>query len=116
PAAKQRRGDWWVVFPSLAVEIFPDQLDLFVVRPTGPETCVEEILVYFVGDGATASEYATARQHVLDNWNALNAEDLGLIERMQRGRHSPGFDGGVLSPFWDGYVGHLSRLVLDGVA
>jgi len=34
---------------------------------------------------------------VSSNWNDLNHEDIGIIERMQQGRNSDGFDGGVLS-------------------
>ncbi len=47
------------------------------------------------------------RAHVVENWNDLNHEDVGIIERMQAGRRSGGFDGGVLSPYWDPVQQHF---------
>ena len=98
PLETQDRGDWFVLFPNFAFEIFPDQVDVFIAWPQGAERCRETIALYFVDAGATAEKYSAARAHVLNNWNDLNHEDIGIIERMQSGRRSDGFDGGVLSP------------------
>ena len=50
-----------------------------------------------------------------DNWNDLNHEDIGIIERTQAGRSSDGFDGAVLSPCWDAVQQHFARLVRDAI-
>ena len=116
PADKQNRGDWFVLFPNFAFEIFPDQVDVFVCTPTGPNRCQETIALYFVGDGAEDERYRSAREHVVKNWHDLNQEDIGIIERMQAGRYSDGFDGGVLSPYWDPVQQHFARLMHDSIA
>ncbi len=46
----------------------------------------------------------------------LTQEDIGIIERMQAGRSSDGFDGGVLSPYWDPVQQHFAQLVSDSIA
>lgn len=115
PKAKENRGDWFVLFPNFAFEIFPDQVDVFVATPTGPDSCRETISLYFVGEAVSAEKYAEARAHVVQNWNDLNHEDIGIIERMQAGRHSDGFEGGVLSPYWDPVQQHFARLVSDSI-
>lgn len=115
PVEKQNRGDWYVLFPNFAFEIFPDQVDVFIATPQGPSQCRETIALYFVGEGAHAEKYADARAHVLENWNDLNHEDIGIIERMQAGRASEGFDGGVLSPFWDPVQQHFARLLTTAI-
>jgi hypothetical protein len=38
---------------------------------------------------------------VINNWNDLNQEDIGVVERMQARRRCGDFDGGVLSPYCD---------------
>ncbi|MDA0704700.1 MAG: aromatic ring-hydroxylating dioxygenase subunit alpha [Proteobacteria bacterium] len=113
--ARRRRGDWFVLFPNFAFEVFPDQVDVFVAHSLGAGRCREEIVCYFVGEGATSPDYAAARQAVLDNWQALNEEDIGIVERMQEGRRSDGFDGGVLSPYWDPVLQQFSRLVVEAM-
>lgn len=115
PTEKQNRGDWYVLFPNFAFEIFPDQVDVFIVTPDGPKNCRETIALYFVGDGALADQYADARALVIKNWNDLNHEDIGIIERMQIGRASEGFDGGVLSPFWDPVQQHFAQLMTTAI-
>lgn len=111
PAHKQNRGDWYVLFPNFAFEIFPDQVDVFIATPLGFERCRETIALYFIGEGADSEEYAPGRNAVIQNWHDLNLEDVGVIERMQAGRHSEGFDGGVLSPYWDPVLQHFAKLV-----
>jgi choline monooxygenase len=116
PAEKQNRGDWFVLFPNFAFEIFPDQVDIFIATPVGFDRCQETIALYFVGDGADSEEYAVGRNTVIQNWHDLNNEDVGIIERMQAGRSSEGFDGGVLSPYWDPVLQHFARLVYSAMA
>lgn len=116
PADKAKRGDWFVLFPNFGFEIFPDQVDVFVSWPLAPDRCRETIALYFVGAGASDERYADARAHVIRNWNDLNHEDIGVIERMQAGRYSEAFDGGVLSPYWDPVQQHFARLVTDSLA
>ena len=113
PDGKKNRGDWFILFPNFAFEIFPDQVDVFIATPQGPDKCLETIALYFVGDGADSEKYVEGRNTVIQNWIDLNNEDLGVIERMQAGRSSEGFDGGVLSPYWDPALQHFARLVYN---
>ena len=116
PPARANEGIWFVMFPGFAFQVFPDQVVLFLVTPLGPERCRERVVIYFVGeDGANAPEYEKGRQNVIDNWAQLNAEDIGVIARMQQGRHSDGFDGGVLSPYWDPVIQQFARLMVEEI-
>ncbi len=115
PEEKHNRGDWFVLFPNFCFEIFPDQVDVFIATPTGSDSCHETIALYFVGEGANSEKYLQARRHVIQNWSDLNHEDIGVIERMQAGRYSDGFDGGVLSPYWDPVQQYFARLIVNAI-
>ncbi|MFO0995611.1 MAG: aromatic ring-hydroxylating dioxygenase subunit alpha [Alphaproteobacteria bacterium] len=115
PPTRQLEGIWFLMFPGFCFQVFPDQVVLFLVTPQGPERTLERIVIYFIGDEALKPDYAEARQRVIDNWVELNAEDIGIIERMQLGRHSDGFDGGVLSPYWDRATHQFARLLVDAM-
>ncbi len=115
PETRKNRGDWYVLFPNFAFEIFPDQVDVFIATPISANQCRETIALYFVGEGALSDQYSEAREYVVQNWNDLNHEDIGVIERMQAGRASEGFDGGVLSPYWDPVQQHFAKLIFDAV-
>lgn len=115
PEHKKNRGDWFVLFPNFAFEIFPDQLVALVTTPISAKCSRETISLYFVGDGASGKQYQGAREAVIKNWHALNLEDIGILERMQRGRLSDGFNGGVLSPYWDPVQQHFARLIYQAM-
>ena len=115
PEHKKRRGDWYVLFPNFAFQIFPDQVAVFIATPISSKRCGETIALYFNGEGADAPQYAEARGVVMQNWTELNHEDIGVIERMQAGRASEGFDGGVLSPYWDPVQRQFARLIMDSM-
>ena len=106
---------WFHLFPSLSLEIFPNQMAVWELIPISPEKTIERIHVYLIGEAATSEQFDEGRQKVFDTWHGLNEEDIGVIERMQQGRHSPGFDGGTLSPFWDSAIQHYARLMLDSL-
>jgi choline monooxygenase len=115
PQSKMKKGDWYVLFPNFAFEVFPDQVDVFIATPQSAQQCKETIALYFVGDGADSINYQDARARVIQNWHDLNQEDIGIIERMQAGRASEGFDGGVLSPYWDPVQQHFARLMIEAM-
>jgi choline monooxygenase len=116
PEEYKKRGDWYVLFPNFAFEIFPDQVDVFIASPVSATRTKETIALYFVGEGANGQEYEQARGRVIENWRELNQEDIGIIERMQAGRASEGFDGGVLSPYWDPVQQQFAKLIVSALA
>ncbi len=56
------------------------------------------------------------RNGLLRMWRELNEEDIDIVERQQRGRASPPFDGGILSPYWDAHTTHaFAKQVVAGM-
>ena len=90
----------------------PDELKYLLILP--------HILHCFratrlIGDGTNRDEYAEVRSRVINNWHDLNVEDIDIIERMQAGRLSDGFDVGVLSPYWGPAQQRFARLISNSV-
>ncbi|GIS88659.1 MAG: hypothetical protein CM1200mP18_13690 [Gammaproteobacteria bacterium] len=101
-------------FPILHLKFFQTS-SLSLLRTKRPVWCKETIGLYFIGEGASSDQYTNARNVVINNWHDLNNEDVGILERMQAGRLSDGFDGGVLSPYWDPVQQHFARLIFESV-
>ena len=110
-----RRGMWFVAVPNFAFEIYPDHIATFIASPVATDRTRERINIYLVGEAATGPQYAQQRATVFDMWRDLNGEDLGIVERLQRGRLSPGYDGGRFSPYWDEAPLHLSRQIVKAM-
>tara|TARA_B100000676_G_scaffold312729_1_gene388563 strand:+ start:4915 stop:6054 length:1140 start_codon:yes stop_codon:yes gene_type:complete len=105
----------YFLFPSCCLQLWPDQLTVFQLFPIGPEHTVENLHIFLIGEATTDPAYAEAAQSVADMWDELNREDIGAIEWMQTGRHSPAFDGGVLSDIWDRQAQHFANLIVEAM-
>lgn len=95
PAEAQRRWLYFRLWPNIAFDIYPDQVDFMQWLPTGPTSCLIREISYAFPD--RRREMRAARYL---NWRInrqVNAEDTELIERVQAGMASRSFAAGPLS-------------------
>jgi phenylpropionate dioxygenase-like ring-hydroxylating dioxygenase large terminal subunit len=95
PAEAQRLWLYFKMWPNVAFDIYPDQVDFMQFLPVSPtETLIREISYVLPDD---RREMRAARYL---NWRInrqVNAEDTILIERVQAGMQSRSFTVGPLS-------------------
>jgi carnitine monooxygenase subunit len=96
PAESQRRWAYYKLWPNVAFDVYPDQVDFMQFIPvSATQTLIREI-AYARPDGrreARAARYL--------NWRInrqVNAEDTALIARVQAGMASSSYETGPLSP------------------
>ena len=94
PATHRRKWLYYKLFPNVAFDIYPDQVDFMQFLPvSATETVIREIS-YALPDG---SREMRAVRYL--NWRInrkVNAEDTELITRVQRGMQSPNYVAGPL--------------------
>ena len=94
PEDRQRLWIYFKLWPNVAFDLYPDQVDFMQMIPISPtETLIREI-AYAHPDGRR--EMRAARYL---NWRinrSVSAEDKGLIERVQSGMGSRSFSPGPL--------------------
>lgn len=95
PGENQRFWLYFKLWPNVAFDIYPDQIDFMQWLPTGPTTCLIREISYVLPDDRR--EMRAARYL---NWRInrqVNAEDTALITRVQQGMASRSFSMGPLS-------------------
>jgi choline monooxygenase len=99
----QFRGgaEYAALFPNVLLGVHQDHFMAIRLEPLGVDRTLEHLELYYVGDAALGDEFAVIRAANLKAWKQVFAEDVGVVEAMQRGRASPAFDGGVLTPIMD---------------
>jgi phenylpropionate dioxygenase-like ring-hydroxylating dioxygenase large terminal subunit len=94
PVSHQRKWLYYKLFPNIAFDIYPDQVDFMQFLPiSGTETLLREISYALPDD---RREMKAARYL---NWRInrrVNAEDTELITRVQLGMQSPTYKAGPL--------------------
>ncbi|MFN2098715.1 aromatic ring-hydroxylating oxygenase subunit alpha [Altererythrobacter sp. MF3-039] len=95
PEDRQRHWTYFKLWPNVAFDIYPDQVDFMQWLPTGPTTCLIREISYVLSD-----ERRQMRAARYLNWRInrqVNAEDTELISRVQQGMASRSFSMGSLS-------------------
>ena len=112
PPANQRKWLYYKLFPNVAFDIYPDQVDFMQFLPvSATETVIREIS-YALPD--ERREMKAARYL---NWRInrrVNAEDTELITRVQLGMGSPTYEAGPLGTSevcLRGFAKKLRRLI-----
>ena len=94
PASHQRKWLYYKLFPNVAFDIYPDQVDFMQFLPvSATETVIREISY------ALPDERREMRAARYLNWminRRVNAEDTELITRVQLGMQSPSYVPGPL--------------------
>ncbi len=95
PPARRRLWSYYLMWPNIAFDVYPDQVDFMQMIPLGPgETLIREI-PYALPD--SSREMRAARYL---NWRinrVVNAEDTDLVARVQAGMRSRSFTQGPFS-------------------
>ena len=97
------------MFPNVLLGVHRDHAFAILLMPEAADCTVEQVHLYYPRpDTDPALRAQNARQ-----WKLVFEEDIFVVEGMQRGRRSPGFDGGRFSPVMDGPTHLFHRWVAD---
>jgi phenylpropionate dioxygenase-like ring-hydroxylating dioxygenase large terminal subunit len=111
PGSKIRQAEYLSLYPNVLLGIQADHVFAVILQPLANDRTVEKLQLYYVGDYAIGGSYADCRAAVLESWRVVFTEDVFAVEGMQRGRKSPAFKGGVLTPVMDAATHHFHRWV-----
>ena len=98
PACWHGTAEYVALFPKALFGVHADHCFVGTLMPEGPARTIEHLDIYYFADEALDESRATLRQANTALWRGIFEEDRVVVEGMQRGRASPAFRGGVLSP------------------
>ncbi len=94
-------AEYIAVHPNLMIGVHKDHIMGVLVTPDGTARTLERMELYYFSEEARGEGYSELRKAAQKGWQEVFAEDRFAVEGMQKGRHSPGFDGGVFTPVQD---------------
>lgn len=111
PRDRLRTAEYIAMYPNVMLGIHVDQFFALRLDPLAPDRCRESLRLYYVQTEQVDASFDATRQALQDSWRAVFTEDVGVVEGMQLGRQSPGFDGGLFSPVMDEANHHFHQWV-----
>ncbi len=111
PKQQANRALYPALYPNTLIGLQADHLFIMVLQPVAPDKTIEHVRISYVGESATSEQYKAHRETLLNSWAAVFSEDVFAVERMQKGRSSPGYSGGAFSPAMDQPTLHFHQWV-----
>ena len=91
-------AEYIAIYPNVLLGAQRDHCFSIVLQPNTLSSTTEHIHLYY----AQADTSQDMRGRNAHQWKGVFEEDIFVVEGMQKGRHSPLFDGGRFSPAMDG--------------
>ena len=99
---KWRSGaEYAALYPNVLLGVHKDHFFAMLIEPVSQERTVERVEIYYAEEAMTGPAMAAMRARNSEMWRQVFAQDVFVVEGMQKGRHAPGFDGGKFSPAMD---------------
>ncbi len=111
---KWRQGaEYIALYPNVLFGAHRDQAFAIILEPKAKDRTVEHVQLYYASEEVAGSDWADMRAENARLWHTVFAEDVFVVEGMQRGRHGVHFDGGRFSPVMDGPTHCFHRWVAE---
>ena len=111
-SAKWDKGAEYVaLFPNILLGVHKDHYFNILLMPDGTGRTHEQIELYYTDPLALSDEYAEMRANNASMWRKVFAEDISVVEGMQKGRKAPAYDGGKFSAVMDESTYHFHKWV-----
>ncbi len=96
------QSEYIAFFPNVLLGVHRDHAFAMLLMPQGPEVTLERVALFYADADIDKADNQDMLKENARIWQGVFAEDVGVVEGMQKGRHGPHFDGGKFSPVMDG--------------
>ncbi len=94
-------AEYIALFPNVLFGVHRDHAFAIVLEPVNFDRTREYVELYYAREDSAETETGGLRSVNAQRWKTVFAEDVFVVEGMQRGRHGTLFDGGKFSPVMD---------------
>jgi len=108
-----KTAEYLSLYPNVLLGIQADHFFVILLMSEAVDQTRERLQFLYANTAATDEAYGARRESLHAAWSVVFAEDISVVEGMQRGRASPAFDGGLLTPLMDVPTHHFHQWFLS---
>jgi choline monooxygenase len=109
--ATSARFAW--LFPNTALNVLPNHIFVMVARPTAAGHTSEETYVLAHPQSASGPDAEEAINGLASFWDAVNQEDIAIVERVQEGLGTLAYTGGRMCYRFEEPLHRYQNMVID---
>lgn len=107
-----KTAEYLSLYPNVLLGIQADHFFVILLISEATDQTRERLQFMYADTDATGEAYHGRRESLHAAWSVVFAEDISVVEGMQRGRASPAFDGGQFTPLMDVPTHHFHQWFL----
>ncbi|MFZ1815294.1 MAG: aromatic ring-hydroxylating dioxygenase subunit alpha [Rhizobiaceae bacterium] len=111
PARWNSNAEYLSLYPNVLLGVHKDHTFAILLEPVGNDRTIEHVEIYYAQEEMLNDDWGEMRHRNTALWKTVFAEDVGVVESMQKGRNASNFDGGHFSPVMDESTHHFHRWV-----
>ena len=108
-----KTAEYLSLYPNVLLGIQADHFFVILLMSEAVDQTRERLQFLYADTAATDEAYGARRESLHAAWSIVFAEDISVVEGMQRGRASPAFDGGLFTPLMDVPTHHFHQWFLS---
>ena len=108
-----KTAEYLSLYPNVLLGIQADHFFIILLMSEAVDQTRERLQFLYADTAATDEAYGAQRESLHAAWSIVFAEDISVVEGMQRGRASPAFDGGLFTPLMDVPTHHFHQWFLS---
>ena len=107
-----KTAEYLSLYPNVLLGIQADHFFVILLMSEAVDQTRERLQFLYADTAATDEAFGARRESLHAAWSIVFAEDISVVEGMQRGRASPAFDGGLFTPLMDVPTHHFHQWFL----
>ena len=108
-----KTAEYMSLYPNVLLGIQADHFFVILLMSEAVNQTRERLQFLYADAAAIDEIYRARRENLHTAWSIVFAEDISVVEGMQRGRASPAFDGGLFTPLMDVPTHHFHQWFLS---
>jgi choline monooxygenase len=101
------------IFPGTALNVLPNHIFIMLAHPVGAAHTREETVLLVHDDLAEGADAEAAIDGLASFWDAVNREDIAIVERVQNGLGSLAYSGGRMCYRFEEPLHRFQNMVID---
>jgi choline monooxygenase len=101
------------LFPDTALNVLPNHVFVMIARPVSPDRTCEQTYLLAHPDSAAAPGGEQAIAELAGFWDAVNREDIAIVERVQQGLGSLAYTGGRMCYRFEEPLHRFQNMIAD---
>ncbi len=101
------------LFPNIAINVTPNHVFIMLTQPKGPTHTIEQTWILCHPESLAGESVETELEQLVEFWNLINTQDIGIVEKVQAGLSMKPYRGGRMCYHFEEPLHRFQNMIID---